>query len=64
MSLPIPHKPRTEIVIIHDEEACAKATPQQIERDMCAIFTGLTDAIRKHGCTVDLSDPKAIRVTK
>ncbi len=56
--------PGEEVVIIPDDDAFSVATKKERDNAICDLFMGLTDAIRKHGCEVDISNPKAIRVAK
>lgn len=53
-----------EVVISPDLAALDAATKEQRENAVVGLFCGLTDAITKHGCRVDLDDPENIRVTK
>ncbi|MGZ4968014.1 MAG: hypothetical protein ACXV8O_01235 [Methylobacter sp.] len=51
-------------VVISKSPAMEHATEAEREAAIADLFSGLTDAITKHGCQVDLSDPVNIRVTK
>lgn len=53
-----------EVVISPDRAALDAATQDERNGAIVDLFCGLTDAIRKHGCHVDLDDPNSIRVSK
>ncbi len=57
-------QPGIEVVIIPDDKFFSVATQEERERAMTDLFSGLTDAIRKYGCKVDINNPRAIKVTK
>lgn len=54
-------KPEFEIVITPQFENESQAVKSS---EMARLFIGLTRAITDHGCHVDISNPKAIRVVK
>jgi len=53
-----------ELVISPDRAALDAATQGERDGALVDLFCGLTDAIRKHGCHVNLDDPNNIRVSK
>lgn len=56
--------PASGEVVISKSPDMDNATEEERENAIADLFTGLSVAITKHGCRVDLSDPKNIRVTK
>jgi predicted nucleotidyltransferase len=51
-------------VVISLTPGMTYANRKEMDDSLTDLFTGLSDAISKHGCQVDLSDPANIKVTK
>lgn len=49
-------------VLIEPGPGSENASQEERNQALTDLFTGLTEAIRVHGCEVDLSDPSRIRV--
>jgi hypothetical protein len=53
-----------ELIISRNEDVFSKATKEEKLSGLTDLFIGLTAAITKHGCEVDISDPDNIIVKK
>ncbi len=53
-----------EVTISPDRKALAGATQDERDMALASMFLSLTNAIREHGCEVDMSDPDNIKVRK
>jgi hypothetical protein len=54
----------TDEIIIEPGPLQATATPAEADAAMCDLFTGLSAAITRYGCAVDIDDPSRIVVRR